>query len=193
MRIAIILLILAGLGGCARSTADIPAVSNFDTEAYMGTWYEIARLDNTFERGLSAVMAEYQLERGRLRLANRGWHAEDGRWSRSTGRGYQPSPERAEGRFRVTFFWPFHGSYRIIALDDAYQWALVTGGDRSWLWILARSPDLDPAVRDQLLEQARALDFPVDELIWVEHDVPAAPPPPALLTPVQITAPADDS
>ena len=114
-------------------------------------------------------MAEYQLvDEENLRVANRGWNAERQRWQR---RGPSLPAESGEARrpVRVTFFWPFFGSYRIIALDPEYQWALVAGGDRSWLWILARTPTLDGETRDRLVEQARALEFPVDELIWVEH------------------------
>ncbi len=160
-----------GAGGCAGPPPEgIEAVRGFEVERYLGTWYEIARLDHSFERGLSRVTATYARRAdGGIAVFNRGYDAADGDWSeiRGTAR-LMGRPEVAS--LSVTFFWPFAGAYHIIALDrDGYEYAMVTSSNRSYLWILARRPDLDPAVLEALLARARGWGFATDELIFVEH------------------------
>jgi apolipoprotein D and lipocalin family protein len=167
--IAMGLLALIGCGGGIPS--GIVAVKDLDAERYLGTWYEIARLDHRFERGLSDVSATYaKREGGGLSVLNKGFDTEAQEWKSAEGRAYFTG-EPGEGRLKVTFFWPFYGGYNVIDLDrEGYRWALVCGNDRSYLWILARSTTLDSAVRDALLEKARSLGFDVDALIWVTHE-----------------------
>ncbi len=169
------LILSAGLAvlaatGCTRVPRGVEPVRDFEVERYLGKWYEIARLDHRFERGLSHVTAEYSLrDDGRIDVLNRGYNAEKGEWSEA----------RAVARFRgedtvgslsVTFQWPFRGGYHVIALDkEHYEWAMVSGPTRSYLWILAREPVLDEEITEKLVEQARAAGYPVDELIWVEQ------------------------
>jgi len=170
-----ILLLL--LSGCVTIPADIAPVRGFELERYLGRWYEIARLDHGFERGLTHVTADYHLlEDGRVRVVNRGYRPEEGRWETAEGVARFVGPPDV-GRLKVSFFGPFYGAYNIIALDmAAYDWALVCGPNRSYLWILARTPQLDPVVTAKLIDQARAQGFAVDELIMVPHrpiDLPA--------------------
>jgi apolipoprotein D and lipocalin family protein len=159
------------LSACTGLPDGVESVDSVDPERYLGTWYEIARLDHSFERGLSDVTATYGTrEDGGISVLNRGWDVEEQAWSSAEGRAY-PLEEGDWSRLKVSFFGPFYGGYNIIALDENYRWALVVGPNRDFLWILARSPDLDETVTRSLVAKADQLGFPVDELIYVEHGV----------------------
>ncbi len=162
------LLAMVGLG-CQSLPPGVEAVKDFQLEPYLGRWHEIARLDHSFERGLSKVSAEYAMEeKGRIRVTNRGFKATTGEWKEAVGKAY-PVGEQGEGRLKVSFFGPFYGAYNIIALEPDYSVALVCGNNTRWLWILARQPRIGDDVRERYLSTARALGFPVDELLWVEQ------------------------
>jgi apolipoprotein D and lipocalin family protein len=165
-----LLALLAGIAaGCTGVPDGVEAVKGFDLDRYLGTWYEIARLDHRFERGLTDVTANYAMrDDGGVRVLNRGRN-EDGEWEEAEGKAYfTEGPD--VGRLKVSFFGPFYGGYNIIELDaDDYRFALVVGPSRDYLWILARQPRLDAVTLDRLVGTARDLDFPVDELIYVEH------------------------
>lgn len=165
---------LAGVaGGCDTGIPDgVEAVRDLDAERYLGTWYSIARLDHRFERGLTDVSADYSMrDDGSIRVVNQGWDPEKEEWSEARGVArFIESP--TVGRLKVSFFRPFYGGYNIIALDrDGYEWVMVCGPNRGYLWILARSPELDEAVVDRLLERARELDFDLSDLERVRHGV----------------------
>jgi apolipoprotein D and lipocalin family protein len=141
-----------------------------ELDRYLGTWYEIARLDHRFERGLSRVSANYTLrDDGGVRVINRGYDAAAGEWRQVDGKAYFiGSPD--VGRLKVSFFGPFYAAYNIIALDEQdYQWAMVSGPNTDYLWILARDTRLDPALQQRLITQAQDAGFDTDELIFVEH------------------------
>ena len=159
--------------GCTGAPEGVEPVSGFELDRYLGTWYEIARLDHRFERGLSNVTADYSLrDDGGVRVINRGYNAEDGEWNEAEGKAYFTG-DADVGQLKVSFFGPFYGGYNVIELDkDGYQHSMVAGPDRSYLWILSRSPDLDDAVLERLLARAGELGFPLGELIMVEHDSP---------------------
>ncbi|MDH4109251.1 MAG: lipocalin family protein [Gammaproteobacteria bacterium] len=158
------------LGACTGIPDGVDVVGGFELDRYLGTWYEVARLDHSFERGLSRVTAEYSLrEDGGVRVVNRGFDAAEGGWDEAEGKAYFIDAADI-GRLKVSFFGPFYGAYNIVELDrDGYRYAMVAGPDRSYLWILARSPGLDQATLDRLVSQATRLGFPTDELIFVEH------------------------
>lgn len=138
----------------------------FEPARYLGRWHEIARLDHRFERGLVAVTAEYtRRDDGGLDVLNRGWDCDDREWTQATGRAY-PVGAADEGRFKVSFFRPFYSGYNIVALDPDYRHAMVVGDDRSYLWILAREPQLPDTQLQALLAQASALGFATDALIF---------------------------
>lgn len=156
--------------GCTGIPENVSPVENFDIQRYLGTWYEIARLDHSFERGLSRVSAEYSLrDDGGIRVINRGFDAGKDRWKQAEGKAYFiDSP--TTGRLKVSFFGPFYGAYNIIELDrDHYRYALVCGLDTSYLWILSRTPRLDPDILDRLVSKAGSYGFDTSELIYVEH------------------------
>ncbi len=160
------------LGACTGIPAGVEPVSDFELERYLGRWYEIARLDHRFERGLTAVTAEYsRRDDGGVRVVNRGYETDAGEWQSATGKAFFiDSPDT--GRLKVSFFGPFYGAYNVIALDDDYRWAMIAGPSRDYLWILARTPTLDEAVVSRLVEQADRLGFATGELIFVDHDAP---------------------
>jgi len=147
----------------------VTAVKGFDVQRYLGTWYEVARLDHSFERGLSNVTAEYSLrDDGDLRVINRGYNTNKQAWQEAEGRAkFVETPDI--GRLKVSFFGPFYGGYNIVTLDENYQYAMIVGNDRDFLWILSRTPVLDSAVQQRLVAQAKSLDFPVDQLIYVSQ------------------------
>ncbi|MCU0559187.1 MAG: lipocalin family protein [Desulfobacterales bacterium] len=158
------------LGGCVGVPDGVAPVENFELERYLGTWYEIARLDHSFERGLSRVTADYSLrEDGGVRVVNRGYSEKENKWKAAEGRAY--FVDRADrGHLKVSFFGPFYGSYIVFELDrDGYQYALVSGPDTSYFWILARRSEMDRQLKQRLITRAAALGFDTSRLIWVAH------------------------
>ncbi|WP_404977062.1 lipocalin family protein [Accumulibacter sp.] len=163
------------LGACTGVPEGVAPVGNFQIDRYLGKWYEIARLDHRFERGLSDVSAEYRLlPDGSIEVINRGYSAARGEWKEAVGRAL-PIGDQTVGSLKVSFFGPFYGGYHVAALDETgYRWSLVVGPSRDYLWILARERSLPPGVREQLVDTARRLGFATDELIWVTQDRPDA-------------------
>lgn len=162
--------LLLGLGGCATAPPPgVAVVSPFDAARYMGQWFEIARLDHRFERGLSQVSATYALQPdGSVSVTNRGYNAAQDQWREAVGRAVFTG-DRNTGSLKVSFFGPFYGGYHVIALDPDYRWAMVIGPDTGYLWILARDTTLPADVRARLLEQAARVGVDTRALIWVDH------------------------
>jgi apolipoprotein D and lipocalin family protein len=158
------------LVACKPGTPEgVEPVTGFDVERYMGRWYEIARLDHRFERGLERVTAEYALRPdGTVAVKNRGWSVRDGEWREADGRAKFVG-ERTVGALKVSFFGPFYGGYNVVDLDPEYSIALVSGPNRSYLWILARTPEPARAEVERLVARARELGFAADDLIYVKH------------------------
>jgi len=173
---AFLLALLVLISGCTGIPDNVSPVSGFDVNRYLGKWYEIARLDHSFERGLEQVTAEYSLrEDGGIRVVNRGYDSTDQRWKKTEGKAYFIG-ESDVGRLKVSFFGPFYGGYNIIDLDQqSYRYALVSGPDTSYLWILARQPQLDNSITERLLAKASGLGFDTSQLIFVEQKLPAMP------------------
>lgn len=159
------------LTGCAGLPDGITPVSDFELERYLGKWYEVARLDHSFERGLSHVTAQYSLRPdGGVKVINRGYSVEKNLWKEAEGKAYFVNDSNT-GYLKVSFFGPFYGSYIIFELDkENYQYSLVSGPDKSYLWILARTPSLDEAIQYRLLKKAREMGFETDKLIYVKHE-----------------------
>jgi len=159
------------MAGCASIPDDIEAVGDFDLTRYLGKWYEIARLDHSFERGLSNVSAEYSLrDDGGVNVLNRGYDDRKGEWKEATGRAYFAESEKL-GRFSVSFFRPFYGGYNIFVLDrEGYAYSVICGNSKSYLWILARSKTPEKRLLETLVETVKGKGFRVEDLIWVSHD-----------------------
>lgn len=159
--------------GCTGVPEGVQTVTGFELDRYLGTWYEIARLDHRFERGMSNVTANYSMrDDGGVRVVNRGYEVAKGEWNEATGKAFFVGDANI-GQLKVSFFGPFYGGYNIVELDkDGYQYALVAGPDRDYLWILARSPQLDPDTLSVLVDKAKELNFATEELIYVDHTAP---------------------
>ncbi|WP_313560240.1 lipocalin family protein [Diaphorobacter nitroreducens] len=171
---------VAVMAGCANTSPPpgVKAVSPFDLQRYQGRWYELARLDHSFERGMTDVSATYTPQAdGSVRVVNRGFAAASGQWREAVGKAlFTGAP--TTGSLKVSFFGPFYGGYHVAALDPDYRWALVLGPDTSYCWILARDKQLDAAQRDAIVARAQALGVDTHALIWVTHkrQDPAHPP-----------------
>ena len=170
-KLSLAVLILFLVSGCTSSPEGIRPVSGFEIDRYLGTWYEIARLDHSFERGLSHVRADYELkEDGGLRVINRGYSREDRQWKQADGRAYFVDDDDL-GHLKVSFFGPFYSAYVIFELDrEDYQYAYVTGYNRDYLWLLARSPRVPEDRIRHFVATARDKGYDTDGLIFVDHD-----------------------
>lgn len=158
------------LSACTSVPENITPVTGFEKARYLGKWYEIARLDHSFERGLAQVTAQYsQTSDGGIRVLNKGYNIAEQRWEEAEGKAYFVTDEQI-GHLKVSFFGPFYASYVIAELDEEYQYALVTGPDTDYLWILARTPDLAKATVNRLVQKAQNAGFATDGLIFVKHE-----------------------
>lgn len=160
------------LAACTGKPEGVVAVKGFELDQYLGRWYEIARFDHSFERGLDNITAEYSLrDDGGVRVINRGFSKEDNEWQQAEGKAYfVENPDT--GYLKVSFFGPFYGSYIIFGLDEKnYQYAFISGPNTSYLWLLARTPQLDKSITDQFVKQAQQLGFDTAKLIYVEHNM----------------------
>jgi len=157
--------------GCVGIPENIKPVDNFNAERYLGKWYEIARLDHSFEKGLTRVTADYSLrDDGGLKVINRGYSAKHNAWKEAEGKAYFVKGSD-HGYLKVSFFGPFYGAYIIFELDhENYQYALVCGPNKSYLWLLARSPLIKDDIKDALIAKATALGFDTAKLVYVSHD-----------------------
>ena len=158
------------LGGCLGMPEPVTPVSGFELDRYLGKWYEIARLDHSFEKGMEQVTAEYSLRKdGGVLVINRGFSPAKNQWSEAEGKAFFVRGSD-EGYLKVSFFGPFYGSYVVFELDkDNYQYAFISGPDTSYLWLLSRTPTVDPVLLSRFVEQAKKLGFPTDQLIYVKQ------------------------
>ncbi len=156
------------LFGCVKIPAGITPVDDFDIDRYLGRWYEIARLDHRFERGLEQVSAEYSLlPNGGVKVVNRGFSTAEQKWKEAEGKAFFVDAP-GEGHLKVSFFGPFYSSYVIFELDQQnYEYAFVSGANRSYLWLLARTPEIDESIKNDFIRRADDLGFDTSELIWV--------------------------
>ncbi len=158
------------LSGCLGMPESVRPVPNFEIQNYVGKWYEIARLDHSFEDGLSQVTAEYALRGdGSVSVLNRGFSASQNEWREAEGKAYFVNSD-SEGYLKVSFFGPFYGSYVVFALEyENYEYAFVSGPNTDYLWLLARNPSVEPAVIDMFLKMAKERGFDTERLIFVDQ------------------------
>ena len=138
-------------------------VTNFDLDKYMGRWYEIARLDHSFERGCDYAAADYSIrDDGKVKVVNS--CIRNGKKDKAHGLAYQL--KEGEGHFKVSFFRPFYGNYKIIYLDQGYEIALIDGGNTGYFWILARDKKVSKNKLTELLDIAKQAGFDTSKLIY---------------------------
>ncbi|CAA0081575.1 Outer membrane lipoprotein Blc [Zhongshania aliphaticivorans] len=157
------------LVGCMGMPESVSPVQNFEIDQFLGKWYEIARLDHSFERGMSQVSAEYSLrDDGGVKVLNKGYKAENQEWKEAEGKAYFVGSQN-EGYLKVSFFGPFYSSYVVYELEENYQYAFVSGANTDYLWLLSRSPEISAEVRQKFIEMSADKGFDTESVIWVDH------------------------
>ncbi|WKD49481.1 lipocalin family protein [Microbulbifer spongiae] len=168
--LAVLLFSILWLGACTRVPEGVEPVEDFQLQRYLGHWYEIARLDHAFERGLTLVTADYSLNPdGSVAVVNTGYSKGRDAWQLAEGRAEFVGP-RDVGHLKVSFLGPFYSSYIVIALAGDYDYAMVSGYNKSYLWILSRTPTMPQDVLEQFLQKARAMGYPVEQLIFPKQE-----------------------
>lgn len=144
-------------------------VDQLDLKRYMGKWYEIARFNHRFERGLVGVTANYTLQPdGTVRVVNAG-HVKDldGRLKKTKGRAKLPNPHQP-GKLKVSFFLWFYSDYYVFNLDEEnYSYALIGSSSDNYLWILSRTPQLSEDILEKLLTDAKNRGYDINKLLWI--------------------------
>ena len=147
---------------------DNSTVDEFDLSRYLGVWYEIARYDHSFERGMDNTMAQYILEDdGKVVVLNTGW--KDGKFKIAEGKAKYPDPAGKPGALKVSFFLFFYSEYNVMMVDENYQISLVGSKAEKYLWILSRTPEPDPDLLKMILGEAEARGYDTSKLIWVDQ------------------------
>ncbi len=149
-------------------TMNTTTIKELDLQRYLGTWYEIARFDHRFERGLQGVTATYSMrDDGKIKVVNQGYkNSLNGELDVATGKAKLTDDP---GKLKVSFFWIFYGDYYILELDKDYQWVLIGSSSPKYLWILSRTPKLENPVKNRILELAQKRGYDTSKLIWVEQ------------------------
>ena len=158
------------LSACLGIPERVKPVSGFELNKYLGKWYEVARLDHSFEEGLSQVTAEYSLrDDGGVLVVNRGFFAEDNIWKEAEGKAYFVNAD-TEAYLKVSFFGPFYGSYVVFELDhDDYQYAFISGPNHKYLWLLSRTPTVKPELIEKFKRMSADRGFDTTKLIFPEQ------------------------
>lgn len=169
-------LILSAMGllfflchGC-KEKHPLDTVRALDVNRYLGTWYEIARLPNSFEKDMSCCTATYSLrDDGKIKVLNKGYQTRKGIWKSAEGYAFQPNASMFPGQLNVTFFYPFFGDYYIFYLDDDYQHVMVGEPGRKYLWILSRDKFMEESTYQKLLDKALANHFDITRILKIDQ------------------------
>lgn len=162
------LFVFAINGNTQETMIDKSVVKELDLERYLGTWYEIARFDHSFERGLVGVNATYSLRKdGKIKVVNSGYkNTLDGKRSEAVGKAKIPD-KNEPSKLKVSFFLFFYGDYFVMELDENYQYAVIGSSSDNFLWILSRTPQMDEILYEELLDGLRKRGYDLSELIKV--------------------------
>lgn len=155
----------------SKSMIDKTVVKEFDLKKYLGTWYEIARYDHRFEKGLVGVTANYSLrDDGKIKVVNSGFKDSlSGKFSQAVGKAKIPNPASEPSKLKVSFFWFFYGDYFVLELDEDYQWAVIGSSSDKYLWVLSRSPQMNDELYQQILKGLTQRGYNVRQLIKVKQ------------------------
>lgn len=165
MKKIFLVLMVCLLAGCSELTVDNSVVGELDLQRFLGTWYEIARFDHRFERGMEQTKANYVLrDDGDIDVLNTG--IKDGELQTAEGKAKLTDVPAV---LRVSFFGPFYSDYRVMLVDSAYQYALIGSGSDEYLWILSRTPQLSDSIKTLILDEAQHRGYDTKQLIWVKH------------------------
>jgi len=156
---------------CSTIPKNAKAITSFDKEKYLGKWYEIARFDFKFERGLNNTSAEYSLNKdGSIKVVNQGYNYEEKKWVKAIGKAKFVGNDEV-AMLKVSFFGPFYSGYNVIALDKDYKYALIAGKNLNYLWILSRETTISESIKNQYLKIAEEIGFKIGNLLWIEHNM----------------------
>lgn len=161
-------IILTSFGNynCQRKTLD--TVKEVDLNKYVGLWYEIAILPNSFEKGCKCTTAEYKINNnGYIKVINKCQKIHS--FSKIEGKAFVEK-NSGNAKLKVQFFWPFKADYWIIELDKQYQWAAVGNESRKYLWILSREPVLNDSIYGKILEKLHTKGFDTSKMVKTVHD-----------------------
>lgn len=157
------------MNSCNSLPKGFKTIQDFDKDKYLGSWYEIARLDFVFEKNLNNTTAEYSLNKdGSIKVVNRGYNFVKNKYVASAGK-VKFAGNSNEGKLKVSFFGPFYSGYNIIALDSDYKYALVAGESLKYLWLLSREKTMPNNIKEAYLKTAKELGYDISQLIWVQH------------------------
>lgn len=155
---------------CTSIPKGAEAVKSFDKKRYLGKWYEIARMDFKFEKNLDNTTAEYSLnENGTIKVDNKGYNTKTGKWKQAIGKAKFVGAENV-AMLKVSFFGPFYSGYNVLAIDENYRYALVSGKNLKYLWILSRETTIPAEIKNKYLKIAEGIGFKINDLVWVKHD-----------------------
>ena len=167
--LAMAAILFPGLLKAQNAAYDNSTIRNLDLSRYFGTWYEIARFDHSFERGMDNVTAEYLLrDDGMVDVINSGWKY--GKYKVANGKARQPDPAADPAHLEVSFFLFFFSDYNVMMLDNDYQIALVGSKSPKYLWILSRVPMPSDEVIASVVEEAEGRGYDTSQLIWVNQE-----------------------
>ena len=152
----------------AQEPLDNSTIKSLDLNRYLGTWYEIARFDHSFERGMDNAMAQYILQdNGKVFVLNSAW--ENGQFKIAEGKAKYPDPTGNPGALKVSFFLFFYSEYNVMMVDETYSISLVGSKSDNYLWILSRTPIPDQNLLQMVLEEASSRGYDISQLIWVDQ------------------------
>lgn len=170
MKFLLLITIILLQTACTGIPQGMQAVKSFESDRYLGTWYEIARLDHSFEQGLEQVSATYSMrEDGGIKVVNKGYSTEDKEWQEAIGKAYFVD-DKETGHLKVSFFGPFYGSYVIFKMDQInYQYAFISSYNHDYLWLLSRTPQVNEKIKQDFIDTAAKYGFATEQLIFVEQ------------------------
>jgi apolipoprotein D and lipocalin family protein len=155
---------------CKSTPVPVKPINNFDIEKYAGYWYEIARIDNRFEKGLTNVSAEYILVGNSIKIVNKGVKLADNKYHEVRGKAIFAKHNHT-GHLKVSFWGPWYGNYIIFYLDKNYQYAFIAGDSHEYLWLLSKTPTIDESIVQQFKEKAQIMGFDVNKIIMVDQQI----------------------
>lgn len=162
--------LLPTVAGCVTIPDGATPVKPFVLSKYLGTWYEIARIDFRHERNLENTKAEYNMNYdGEISVVNSGYNSVTGEYTEAKGK-VKFASDDGSAMMKVSFWGPFYSGYNVIALDDDYQYALVAGDNHKYLWLLSREKSIPDIIRRKYLQIAKEAGYDTSKLLWVNHN-----------------------
>ncbi len=163
-------LALIFFNACETIPEGAKAVKPFEINKYLGTWYEIARMDFKFERDLKNVTATYSLnDNGTIKVLNQGFNINTNERKQAIGKA-KFVDLTDEAKLKVSFFGPFYAGYNVVALDAEYKYALIAGQSLEYLWILSREKTIPENIKTEYLKIAKSIGYKTSDLIWVVQE-----------------------